>query len=71
MSKHMWGRVLFILAVLLFMVIMGMSNRETVNFELVNREIGALPAAILYFIFFGVGLVSGAVLAVGWRRSGK
>jgi len=71
MSKQMWGKVIFILAVLLFMVIMGMSNRESVNFELINRQIGTLPAAILYFIFFGVGLISGAVLAVGWRRSGK
>ena len=53
------------------MVIMGMSNHDRVNFELLNRRIGSLPAAILYFIFFGAGLISGAVLAVGWRRSGK
>jgi len=71
MSKHMWGRVLFTLAVLLFMVIMGMSNRASVNFELMNKRIGTFPAAILYFIFFGVGLISGAVLAVGWWRAGK
>ena len=71
MSRQMWGKVLFVLAVLLFMVIMGMSYRGEVNFRLMGREVGQLPAAILYFVFFGVGLISGAILAVGWRKSGK
>lgn len=71
MSKQMWGKMLFVLGVLLFMVVMGMSNRSNVDFRLMGKDIGTLPAAILYFVFFGVGALSGAVMAVGFRKSDR
>ena len=57
-----------VLAALLFMVLMGMSNQQNVKFslsQLGERFIFTTNAAIMYFIFFGVGLMTGAVIAVG------
>ena len=59
-------KLVFVLAVLLFMVMMGMSNHHPTRFKL--DKFGwdfETQAAIMYFIFFGVGLITGAVIAVG------
>jgi uncharacterized integral membrane protein len=66
-------KALFIIAVLSLLVIMGMNNRETVHLSMPNilpRD-QALPAALMYFAFFGVGFLAGAVLmAGGGKKSG-
>jgi uncharacterized integral membrane protein len=66
-------KALFIIAVLSLLVIMGMNNRETVRLSMPNilpRD-QSLPAALMYFSFFGVGFIVGAVLmAGGGKKSG-
>jgi hypothetical protein len=56
-----------VLAVLLFMVMMGMSNGDPVRFKLaaLNYESGPVKSAFMYFSFFAVGAFTGLVLAVG------
>ena len=70
MTTRMWVKLIVVLAVLLFMVLMGMSNDQTATFRLFDRE-GTTQAAIMYFIFFGVGVVTGAVLALGSGKSSR
>ena len=70
MTTRMWVKLIVVLAVLLFMVMMGMSNKQTATFKLFGWEQDA-KAAIMYFVFFGVGIVTGAVLALGPGRSSK
>ena len=63
-------KTLFFMVVLLFLVLMGLHNRRTVNFDLppVLREEVRQPAAIMYFGFFAVGVVTGTIAALGHRK---
>ena len=70
MTTRMWVKLIVVLAVLLFMVLMGMSNGQEATFRLFGRE-GSTQAAIMYFIFFGVGVVTGAVVALGPGKSSR
>ena len=59
-------------ALLLLLVLMGMNNRQPVEFNLpplINKT-QKQPAAIMYFAFFTVGLLAGAVLMSGKRSGG-
>jgi uncharacterized membrane protein YciS (DUF1049 family) len=60
-------KFLVVIAVLLFMVMMGMSNSDPVRFKLVplSYESGPVKSAFMYFIFFAVGAFTGLVIAVG------
>ena len=73
MNGRLWIKLIFVLAVLLFMVLMGMSNQDMVQFRLkpLGLESGPTSSALMYYVFFGAGVVTGAVLAVGLRRSSK
>jgi len=64
-------RTVFLVAILLLLVIMGMNNRQTVELSLppILPRMQKLPAAIMYFGFFGVGLLSGTMLTAG-KKSG-
>jgi uncharacterized membrane protein YciS (DUF1049 family) len=60
-------KALFIVAMLSLLVIMGLNNPQTVHLSMPNilpRQ-QSLPAAGMYFAFFGVGFVAGAVLMSG------
>jgi|SRR6267143_5700098 len=61
----------FATAVLLLLVLMGVYNRGMVDFNLppLVKQVVQQPAALMYFGFFAVGLVTGTVLTVGQRRS--
>ena len=65
-------KALFIIAVLSLLVIMGMNNRETVHLSMPNifPRVQSLPAAMMYFAFFGVGFLAGAVLMSGSGKKG-
>jgi uncharacterized integral membrane protein len=66
-------KALFIIAVLSLLVIMGMHNRQNVTLSMPNilPHEQSLPAALMYFAFFGLGFVAGAVLmAGGAKKSG-
>ena len=64
-------KTVFVVAILLLLVIMGMNNRQSVNLSLppILSKSLKLPAAIMYFAFFAVGVLSGTVLTAGKRGS--
>jgi len=55
----------FGLVVLLLLVLMGVHNRGVVDFNLppLVHSVVQQPAALMYFGFFAVGVVTGAVLS--------
>ena len=63
----------FMIALLLLLVIMGMNNVQTVELNLppLLSKAEKQPAAIMYFGFFAVGLLAGAVLTAGRRSKSK
>jgi uncharacterized membrane protein YciS (DUF1049 family) len=59
-------KCLVIIAVLALLVIMGMNNRQTVTLSMPNiMPHQSQPAALMYFAFFGVGFLVGAILMAG------
>jgi len=68
-------KTVFLVLVLLLLVIMGMNNRQTVGLMLppILPKGQHLPAAIMYFGFFAVGVLSGTMLTGGKKggASGK
>ena len=75
MNFKMLLKPVFLIAVLLLLVIMGMNNRQSVALLLPPMLTKGLklPAAIMYFGFFAVGFLSGTVLTGGKKggSSGK
>jgi uncharacterized integral membrane protein len=72
MNAKLLLKTLFLILVLLLLVLMGMHNRSTVDFTLpplVNRVIKQ-PAALMYFAFFAVGVVTGTILTAGTGKKG-
>lgn len=72
MNAKLIFKTLFMIAVLLLLVLMGMNNRDTVRFALppiVSQAISQ-PAAIMYFAFFAVGVLTGTILTAGRGKSG-
>ncbi len=62
-------KLAFGMVVLLLLVLMGVHNRSTVDFNLpplVNHVVQQ-PAALMYFAFFAIGVITGAILSL--RRS--
>ncbi len=73
MNSKLLLKLVVIIVVLLFLVLMGMGNRGTVTFSLpviLDKPI-TQPAALMYFAFFAVGLLTGAVLTVGGKGGGS
>jgi uncharacterized integral membrane protein len=74
MNAKLLLKTIFMIGVLLLLVIMGMNNRQSVELNLPpilpKKQVQA--AAIMYFGFFGVGVLTGTVLtAGGGKRGGK
>jgi uncharacterized integral membrane protein len=66
-------RTIVLVAILLLLVIMGMNNRQTVGLSLppILPKVQKLPAAIMYFGFFAVGVLSGTMLTAGKKGGGS
>jgi len=64
-------RTSFLVLILLLLVIMGMNNRQTVGLSLppLLPKMLKLSAALMYFAFFAVGVLSGTLLTAG-RKGG-
>ena len=62
-------KTFFFMSVLLFLVLIGLHNQSVVAFNLtpVLREDIRQPAALMYFGFFAVGVVTGTIAALGQR----
>jgi uncharacterized integral membrane protein len=72
MNAKLFFKTLFLIIILLFLVLMGMYNRGNVKFTMppIIKDPITQPAALMYFGFFAIGLLSGAVLTGGGKRGG-
>jgi len=67
MNAKLLLKTIFLIIVLLLLVLMGMHNRSDINFSLppLLKNTISQPAAIMYFGFFAVGVLTGTVLTAG------
>ena len=72
MNAKLILKTVFMIAILLLLVIMGMNNRQEVELSMppLLPKTQKLPAAIMYFGFFGIGLLTGSILTAGGRKGG-
>jgi len=66
-------KLAFFLVVLALLVLMGVYNKSVVDFNLpplVNSAVQQ-PAALMYFGFFAVGMITGTVLTFGRKSAPK
>jgi hypothetical protein len=67
MNIKLLFKTILILAVLALLVIMGMNNKESATLSLppIMPQKLTQPAAYMYFLFFGVGFIVGALMMAG------
>jgi len=72
MNAKLIVKTLFLIAVLLFLVLMGMENRHRIDFTLsqVLPQKITLPAAIMYYAFFAIGVLTGTIMTAGGKKGG-
>jgi len=73
MNTKLLLKTLFLILVLLFLVLMGMENRQTVEFSMppfLPRKVKQ-PAAIMYYVFFAVGVLTGTILTAGGKGGSR
>jgi uncharacterized membrane protein YciS (DUF1049 family) len=72
MNAKLLLKMLLLLAILLVLVIIGMNNQQRVTLRLppILPKAQTLPAALMYYAFFAVGVLSGAVLTAGKKGGG-
>jgi uncharacterized integral membrane protein len=60
----------FVMVVFFLLVLMGVHNRGLVdfNFPPFFRQVVQQPAALMYFGFFAIGVLTGTVLTFGTKR---
>jgi uncharacterized membrane protein YciS (DUF1049 family) len=64
-------KTVFVTAILLLLVLIGLNNSAPIDFSLPPLITSGVkqPAALMYFAFFAVGLVTGTILSIGIRKS--
>ena len=69
MNAKLLFKSVFLVAVALLLVLMGMNNQGDVTLTMppLLPKILHQPAAIMYFGFFAVGLLTGAILTAGGK----
>ena len=72
MNFKLLFKTLFLIVVLLLLVLMGMHNREAISFTLPPLLVQKVkqPAAIMFFAFFAVGVLTGTILTAGGKKCG-
>ena len=72
MNAKLLFKTIFLIAILLLLVLMGMYNRSPINFTLppILKDTITQPAAIMYFGFFAVVVLTGTVLTAGSKKGG-
>lgn len=73
MNAKLISKTVFLLLMLLLLVLMGLNNKSSVSFvlpPLITKAVSQ-PAAIMYFAFFAVGLITGVVLNAGGGKKGS
>jgi hypothetical protein len=73
MDSKLLFKTLFLMVVLLLLVLMGLHNREIISFTLppLLQQKVKQPAAIMFFAFFAVGVLTGTVLTAGSKKGGS
>lgn len=72
MNAKVLLKSLFVVLVLLLLVLMGMNNRELVDFSLpplIPKRVRQ-PGALMYFAFFAVGFLTGTIVWAGGKKGG-
>jgi uncharacterized membrane protein YciS (DUF1049 family) len=71
MNAKLIFKVLFLAAMLLILVLLGSNNRAsvTLNIDPIPPHVLKLSAAMMYYAFFAVGMLTGAVLFAGGGKS--
>jgi uncharacterized integral membrane protein len=64
-------KTLLVIALLALLVVMGMYNTQNVQLFLPRVKMQEMPAALMYYGFFGVGFLAGTVLMAGGKKGGK
>ena len=70
MNTRLLLKTLFFILVVLLLVMMGMHNRNTVDFTLpplISSHIRQ-PAALMYVAFFAIGLITGTIMTAGPKK---
>ena len=72
MNTKLLLKTLFSILILLLLVLMGMHNRGLVDFTLppLLKETIKQPAALMYFAFFAIGVITGTVMTAGTGKKG-
>lgn len=73
MDIKLFLKTLFMIAILSLLVLMGMNNRQEVDLKLppILKQKQSYPAALMYFGFFGVGVLTGTILNAGGKKGGS
>lgn len=73
MNAKLLLKTLFFILILLLLVLMGMHNRGSVDFTLppLLKDVIKQPAALMYFAFFAVGVLTGTVMTAGLGKGGS
>ncbi|WCJ58683.1 hypothetical protein NXS98_13285 [Fontisphaera persica] len=73
MNTKLLLKTLFLIVVLLLLVLMGMENRQTVEFHmpLILPNKVKQPAAIMYYVFFAIGVLTGTILTAGGKGGSR
>jgi uncharacterized integral membrane protein len=72
MNAKLLLKTVFLIVMLLLLVLIGLHNKQSVAFSLppLTAKSVQLPAALMYFVCFAVGLLTGTVLSAGGGRKG-
>jgi uncharacterized integral membrane protein len=72
MNAKLLLKTIFMIGILLLLVIMGMNNQQHVQLAMppLLPKTQSLPAALMYFGFFAVGVLTGTILTAGGKRGG-
>lgn len=67
MNPKLLLKTIFVIAILSLLVIMGMNNRQDVQLSMppLLKKTERFPAALMYFGFFAVGVLTGTILTAG------
>lgn len=72
MNTKLLLKTILLIVILLLLVIMGMNNPQKIDLKMPPLfKAQALPAALMYFGFFAVGVLSGTMLTAGKKGGGS
>lgn len=71
MNSKLLLKTVFMIAILSLLVLMGMHNRQTTELKLppLIQKTQRCEAALMYFGFFAIGVLTGTVLTAGGKKS--